>query len=325
MKHRILDLLYKNIGSFVSGQRICEELGISRTAVWKHVKGLNSEGYSIFSSGGKGYKIADIPDILNDYEIKRRLEKKIPVYFFESLDSTNNRAKEVAQGSDDEVCLVACSVQHGGRGRLGRTFESANDKGVWCSFIFKPHIEPENALLITIAAATAVAITLEDAYEIKPGIKWPNDIIVNGKKVCGILSEMNCETNSINYIILGIGINISQGPDDFTKETAMIADSMYRITGQKVLRSEIIASLCYNIQEIYSTILKGSSNKILEAWKRYTITDGEEISILKNGESIDARAIGINNQGMLIVEYENGIRKEYNSGEISIKRIRDRK
>ncbi|MBN1623707.1 MAG: biotin--[acetyl-CoA-carboxylase] ligase [Clostridia bacterium] len=324
MKHRILDLIYKNIGSFVSGQRICEELCISRTAVWKHIKSLNAEGYKIVSSEGKGYKLTDTPDILNDYEITRRLVKNIPVYFYERLDSTNNKAKELAQDSNDEICLVVCSIQQGGRGRMGRMFESANDKGVWCSFILKPHIEPENALLITIAAATAVAKTLETAYEIKPGIKWPNDIIIKGKKVCGILSEMNCETNSINYIILGIGINISQKPDDFTKETAMIADSMYGITGQKMLRSEIIASLCYNIQEVYSAILKGNSDEILKNWKRYTITDGEEISILKNGESISAKAIGINYQGMLIAEHENGSRKEYNSGEISIKRIKNR-
>ncbi len=257
-------------------------------------------------------------------EIVRRLKEDIPVRFYKNLESTNDKAKEIAIVTNDEISLIACSVQRGGRGRMGRSFESENDKGVWCSFILKPHIEPENALLITIAAATAVSRTIETAYGVKPGIKWPNDIIINNKKVCGILSEMNCETNSINYIILGIGINISQSHEDFSKDVVKIADSMYGITGQKLPRSEIIASLCYNIQEVYRLILNRETDEILELWKRYTITDGEEISILKNGDIISARAIGINSSGMLIVEYEDGTAKEYNSGEISIKRITDK-
>ena len=323
MKYKILDLLYKNKGSFVSGQKICDELGISRTAVWKHIKTLGEEGYNIVSTGGKGYSLTYGKDILNGYEIERRLREYIPVFFYKELDSTNDKAKELVSSLKNEISLITCSVQRSGRGRMGRTFESANDKGAWCSFVLKPRMEPEKALLITIAAAAAVSLTLEKAYKIKPGIKWPNDIIVSGKKVSGILSEMNCETNFINYIVIGIGINVSQEKKDFSEEVSLTAGSMYGLTGIKIPHSEIIASLCYNIQEVYRLIKDGNSEKILELWKRYTITDGEEIKIFRNGEAVVVRAIGINANGSLIVEYKDGARKEYNSGEISIKRLTD--
>ena len=325
MKYKILEILYKNSGSYVSGQMICNNLDISRTAVWKHVKNLIEEGYNITSTSGKGYLIEEGSDVLNSYEIKRKLKIDLPVIFYQKLESTNNEAKKLAPGIRDEISLVTCSVQEGGRGRMGRVFESFNNKGAWCSFILKPHIEPAKALLITIASAIAVSITLEDVYGIKPGIKWPNDIIINNKKVCGILSEMNCETNSINYIILGIGINVSQEQKDFTKETGRIAASMYGLTGLSVPRSEIIASLCYNIQEVYRWVLEGNTKEILGLWKKYSITDGKIITILKNNNMIIAKATGIDEQGMLNVELDDGRIEKYNSGEISIRGIMNRK
>jgi len=323
MRYRILDLLYADQGKYVSGQMICDELDVSRTAVWKHVNMLRDEGYDITSSGGHGYSLGETKDILNSYEIGRRIGFSIPVHFFDSLDSTNNKAKEIAASGKSGISLVVCSRQEGGRGRMGRTFESANDKGAWCSFILKPEMDPEKALLITVAAAVAVAGTIEEAYGIKAGIKWPNDIIIDDRKVCGILTEMNCETNVINYIVLGIGINLLQEKEDFTDDVSMIAGSMYGITGLRVPRSEIIASLCYNIQEVYRLVLNDEADKILELWNEYNITDGREIVIIRNGESMEAKAIGITRKGSLVARSADGGMNEYNSGEISIRRIQD--
>ena len=324
MRYKILEMINMGNGEPVSGQEICRKLGISRTAVWKHIKKLNEEGYYIESINGKGYFSAADNDVLNEYEIKKRLKSEIPVFFYDHVDSTNEIASRIAGETSHYLALVACSVQESGRGRMGRKFESSNEKGVWCSFVFKPKIEPEKAILATIAAAGAVAETINDLYGIQAGIKWPNDIIYRNKKVCGILSEMKCETNLIKYIIIGIGINVRQKKNDFSKETSSIAGSLKELTGIEQPRSEIISALCYNIQEILRDVVDGNTERILALWNKYNITDGKEIIIQKEGKEISAKAIGINKKGNLLVETSDGVLMKYNSGEISIRGIMNR-
>jgi len=319
MKSRILDILYKNIDNPVSGQVLSQVLGVSRTAVWKHIKGLISDGYVIESSGGKGYKLIK-SDVLNDYELKKRLGD-IPFMYKKSVDSTNTLAKQIAGSIDSEFMLVTAQIQEAGRGRLGRSFESDNDKGIWCSFVLKPGMNPENALIITIASATAVCKTLEKICGIKTGIKWPNDIVIKGKKICGILSEMSCETGAIEYIVVGIGINLSQEAGDFTPEVAEIATSVLAETRQRFSRAEIISSLCYNMQEVYRLVKSGDNSEITKRWKTYSVTDGKMIKIIKNGRQAKARADGIDEKGRLIITDADGNRTIYNSGEISVRGI----
>jgi len=320
MKNKILDILYKNEGSAVSGQELSRILGVSRTAVWKHVKALISEGYKIISRGGKGYSLTP-SDILNKYELGRHLEPGMPFVFRKTVGSTNNLAKETARDNMDEFMLVTAENQESGRGRLGKSFESDNNKGAWCSFILKPGMTPENALIFTVAAATAVCKTLEQTCGLKAGIKWPNDIITNKKKVCGILSEMSCETGAIDYIIVGIGINVLQKDEDFSPEVSKIATSVLSETGRKIRRTEIISSLCYNMQEIYGLVKAGAMDEIAKRWKKYSVTDGKMIKIIKNGSEIKALAEGIDEKGRLVVTGNNGETVTYNSGEISVRGI----
>jgi len=320
MKNKILDILYKNEGNAVSGQELSRVLGVSRTAVWKHIKSLISEGYKITSRRGKGYSLA-ASDILNNYELRKHLTPGMPFIFRKTVGSTNNLAKETARGNKNEFMLVTADNQESGRGRLGKSFESDNNKGVWCSFILKPGMTPENALIITVAAATAVCKTLEQTCGLKAGIKWPNDIIANKKKVCGILSEMSCETGVIEYIIVGIGINVLQKDEDFSPEVSKIATSVLSETRRKIPRAEIISSLCYNMQEIYRLVKADAMDEISKRWEKYSVTDGKMIRIIKNGFEIKALAEGIDEKGRLVVTDDNGETATYNSGEISVRGI----
>lgn len=320
MKDRILDILYENEGRAISGQLLSEELGVSRTAVWKHIRNLISEGYDIEGSGGRGYVLREA-DVLNEYELIKELPSGIPFVFRKSVGSTNNLAKETARANEAEFMLVTADIQDSGRGRLGRNFESDNNKGTWCSFIMKPGLAPEDALIITVAAATAVCRTLNDVCGLKSGIKWPNDIIVNGRKICGILSEMSCETGAIEFIIAGIGINVNQEADDFSPEVSLTATSVMQETGHRYRRTQIISSLCYNMQEIYGLVRDRRNNEIVKKWNEYSVTDGQTVRILKNGEEIIARADGIDERGRLVVTGPDGKTVTYNSGEISVRGI----
>ncbi len=319
MKTKILDILYENKNSPVSGQSFAEILGVSRTAVWKHIKSLISDGYSIKSYSGKGYCLEE-KDIINEYELKK-CNLNIPIFYEKIIDSTNNLAKKSNVESDFAVFIA--EIQKNGRGRLGRNFESENNKGVWISFLMKPDMPPEDALIITIASATAVCKTFEEIYGIKAGIKWPNDIILSEKKVCGILSEMSCETNAIDYIVVGIGINVSQKQSDFSKEVSKIATSLLIETQKNVRRTKIISSLCYNMQEIYSLLKKGDNDEIIRRWKVFNITDNKKIKIIKNGDVITVTSIGIDKKGRLIVEDAKGEKLVYSSGEISVRGVMD--
>jgi len=320
MKSKILNILYENINLPVSGPNLSRRLDVSRTAVWKRIKALVEEGYNIKSAVGKGYILTE-SDVLNEYELIKQLGSLIPFLFKKSIGSTNTLAKETARKTNNEFMLVTAENQEAGRGRLGRSFESDNNKGIWCSFILKPGMTPESALIITIASATAVCKTLEDACGLKTGIKWPNDIIVDNKKICGILSEMSCETGAIEFIVVGIGINMSQKVEDFSKEVSKIATSVLNETGHRYSRAEIISSLCYNMQEIYGLVKTGEVEEILKRWKKYTVTDGKKIRIIKNSDEIIAQAEGIDEKGRLVTSDESGNMTTYNSGEISVRGI----
>lgn len=319
MRNKILDILYENKGNPVSGQTFADTLGVSRTAVWKHIKSLTAEGYDIKSSGGVGYSLAE-SDVLNEYELSKRLGNDIPFIFKDSVDSTNTLAKMTASDNEAEFMLVTAGVQNMGRGRLGRNFESGNNRGAWCSFVLKPDMAPEEALMITVASATAVCKTLEEARGLQTGIKWPNDIVSGGRKICGILSEMTCETGAIEYIVVGIGINVGQEKKDFSPEVAKTATSLFMETGARFRRADIICSLCYNMQEVYGLVKEHNTDEILRRWSKYTVTDGKMIKVIKNGVETTARAIGIDEKGRLLIE-QDGVTAVYNSGEISVRGI----
>lgn len=332
MKQQVLQELKLNSGRFISGEDLSKVLGVSRTSIWKYIKEFKREGYNIVSSSKKGYMLVSIPDIICANEISYNLSTKIlgrKIVYFDSIGSTNTYAKKLGNENCEEGTIVVADMQTDGRGRLGRQWSSAAGKGIWMSIILKPDIEPEAAQIITIAAAVAVVAALKSATGIDAGIKWPNDIILDGRKVCGILTEMNSEMERVNFIVLGIGINVNQSMQDFPESIRDLATSLKIQLMQEnrpsasteINRSEIIKSLLYELERIYSKINKGFISEIIEEWKKYSVTLGKEVRIISKSTDFTGMATDITSEGKLVITCNDGEIREVVSGEVSVRGI----
>ena len=328
MKREILLKLKNSPLEYISGEHLSTVLGVSRTAIWKVINELKEEGYVIESSSKKGYRLSLTSDVLNSFEISEELKTKAlgrNVVYLNRIDSTNNYAKKIALEGCEEGTLVVADYQTCGRGRLGRDWNSPDKKGVWMSLVLRPGIPFAEVQIITLAASVAVVQALYDVAQIEAGIKWPNDIIINGKKVCGILVEMNMEIDRINFLVLGIGLNVNQEKDDFSQELLDKAVSLKMHVeetsdSQKILkRNELIAVILLKFEEIYDKVKSGTFEDIISEWKKYSVTLGKEVNITYKNEQYRGVAENIAKDGKLIVKCEDGTVKEVFSGEISVR------
>lgn len=229
MKYEIVELLKEAASGYVSGGELGRRFCISRTAIWKHIEELRQEGYSIEASSRKGYRLLPTDDKLNSYEITRELGTMTvgrEVQFFDTIDSTNNHAKKLAFGGCVDGMSVIAGQQMSGRGRLGREWVSPPDKGIYISIVLRPDIAPAQTQILTLVTAVATVKAISKVTGVQPGIKWPNDLVIDGKKVCGILLEMSSEADRVNYIVIGIGINYSQNAEEFPPELSNRAISL---------------------------------------------------------------------------------------------------
>ena len=306
MIYKILELLEKSEG-FLSGEEISEKLGITRSAVWKHIKSLKKAGYAVVSVPSKGYKIEYAPDKINP----ERIRKFVPgeLYFFEKTASTNIEAK-LSENAPDKSVFIA-ETQTDGRGRLGRKWLSSKDGGVYMSIYLKPDIPPYKVSALTLVAGLAVQRAIENTT-----IKWPNDVLFSGRKVAGILTEMSAEIDRVGYVVVGIGVNVNT--EAFSIDLVRKATSMYLETGKKYERESVINSILENFWQIYDEFLKGNFAKIRREYMRCCATLRKEVVIIKNDEEIVARAVDITENGELVVE-KDGKRFSVNSGEVSVR------
>lgn len=325
MKYIVLDALRDAMPSYVSGEELSRKLKVSRTAVWKYINELKLEGFDIASSSRKGYRLVDEPDILNTHLLTSNLNTCTvgrEVIYFDEVDSTSIKAKEIAADVSDGTVVVA-GRQSSGRGRLGRKWESKAGSGIYMSVILKPEIPPEEVQLITLAASVAVVSALKEAAGIGAGIKWPNDIILGGRKVCGILTEMSSEMERVNYVILGIGINFSQEPWDFPEELRDKAISVKEyVLGnnmQLCKKAELARSVFTRLDEVYKMLLEGRKQEIVELWKSMSVTLGRDVSVTGKGSAYTGKAVDITGDGRLVVLCSDGIHKEIISGEVSVR------
>jgi BirA family biotin operon repressor/biotin-[acetyl-CoA-carboxylase] ligase len=334
MKEKVLQALKENTQEYVSGEALSELMGVSRTAVWKYISELKKEGYVIESSPKKGYRIMPVYDMLNEYEIRWGLKTKIigrDIRYFNAIDSTNNYAKKIAYEGCDEGTVVVADCQTAGRGRLGRAWDSAGGKGIWMSVVLKPSIAPENVQIITLAASVAVARAIAGTCGIRTGIKWPNDIVLDGKKVCGILTEMNSEMERVNFLVLGIGINVNHEEGDFPDEIKDRATSLkcYADSGREASkkeghgsvfpRSQIIGRILLELEEMYSKINKGFTDEIIDEWRSYSATLGRKVKITGRDGEYEGTAKDVTRDGKLVVDCTDGITREVVSGEVSVR------
>ena len=217
MKAEILKML-RETDSYVSGQELCNKFGVSRTAVWKAINQLKENGYEIEAVQNKGYHLLSAPDVMDVTELESIHSTEwagCELYYYDSIDSTNTKAKELAEDGHPSGTLVVADQQTAGKGRRGRSWESPTGTGIFMTLMLKPEINPNNASMLTLVAAMATTRAIRRVTGVPAMIKWPNDIVMNGKKVCGILTEMSAQFDYINHIVIGIGINVHN--EDFRK------------------------------------------------------------------------------------------------------------
>lgn len=322
MKEEIISLLKKNKNEFISGEDISSVLGISRAAVWKYMKVIKEDGYNIESVSRKGYKLISSPDLLTFEEINPYLSTNYigkQIIYFNSIDSTNNEAKKLANSGCLEGTVIISEEQTMGRGRLGRNWVSPKFKGIWMSIVLRPNIDPMNVAKITQVGAAAVLRAIKE-QGINAHIKWPNDIVLNNKKVCGILTEMSGEINNINYVVMGIGVNVNIDKEDFPKDIQEIATSLKIEEGKGIKRKTLVASILNNLEELYDEFTKNEDIKTsIDICRENSILIGKTIKIINRSNVIMAEAINLSDDGKLIVKYEDGSIHEVISGEVSIR------
>ncbi len=320
MRDKILEELYTNKGQHTSGEVLSEKLGVSRTAVWKHINALKERGYNIETTPRKGYMLLEMEDKLLPKEIEVLLSNNMigkQIICFDSIDSTNTYAKKEVNNLMDGAIILS-EEQLDGRGRRGKNWSSPRGTGIWMSLVLKPNIPPTEGVKATQIAAAAVCKAIRELTGLDALIKWPNDIVINGKKVCGILTEMAGQLNEIDYIIVGIGINVNM--DTFPEELKEIATSLLIEVGHKIDRKDLVVSILKNFEVLYSSYIKDLNlTETLTIVKDYSALIGKEIRIIQGTLEKRARAIDIDNEGFLIVELEDGSRELIFSGEVSIR------
>lgn len=319
MKHKIIDRLHEEDG-FISGEKLSEEFGLSRTAIWKHVNALREDGYEIESVTRRGYRLISSPDIINYDEVKGELTASLigkKLIHFQSVGSTNDKAKELAVKAEEGTVIVA-EEQTSGKGRLGRSWSSPGRKGIYASIILKPDMEPFNAAKLTLLGAAAVALALEDCG-IESQIKWPNDIIINGKKAAGILTEMSSELGIVNYIILGIGINVNQSVEELPPELVDRATSLMIAAGKAIQRKHLLAQVLNRLDELYVQFKEtGDIDQALDICRERSAVIGKDIIVVQGRKQRPGHAVSINHDGELMVRFDEGL-EQVISGEVSIR------
>lgn len=327
MKRKVLEALKKNKETFISGEELSRKIGVTRTAVWKHIKQLKEEGYEIESVSRKGYRLLKEPDTLDPnalvIEVGSNCIGKY-IHHFDSIDSTNTIAKKMAAEGAFEGTVIIAEEQTGGRGRLGRSWISPKGTGIWMSIVLRPNIEPTEAAKITQITAAAVATAIRKVTGCNVGIKWPNDIIIHKKKVCGILTEMSAELNSVNYIIVGIGINVNVDFEDFPEEVRKIATSIKICSGKEVSRKDIVKEILHEFQKLYVDFIENKNiKKSIHICKNYSVTLGKQVKIKNRDKEMIAEAVDLTEDGQLVIKNEWGEIQTVISGEVSVRGITD--
>ena len=322
MKEEILRLL-RSADGYISGQELCNRFGVSRTAVWKAINQLKEAGYEIEAQQNKGYRLMAAPDLMTEAEIKSLMHTDWvakEVLYFDTIDSTNTKAQELAEKGYPSGTLVVADKQESGKGRRGRSWVSPSGTGIFMTLMIKPDINPNNASMLTLVAALAVAKAITSVTGEEAMIKWPNDIVINGKKVCGILTEMNAQFDYINHIVVGIGINVHN--ESFPEEISQMASSlMIEAGGKRFHRAQIIAETMSYFEQYYDTFLKTQDlSALVREYDKLLVNRNKSVRVLDPKEPFDGKAMGITPKGELIVDTWES-RKLVSSGEVSVRGI----
>ena len=322
IKADVLKALEQADGNYISGNQLATEAGISRTMIWKIIGQLKTEGYSVEAVTNHGYRlIKENSDAVNKSEIEKYLKTKVlgrKLEVYTETDSTNNRAKFLAVNENaPDGTLIVAEKQTGGRGRMGRTFESPFGSGIYFTVVLRRHLEMQSAPLITSCVAVAVAEAIEKLSGADTKIKWVNDVFINDKKVCGILTEagMNFETRQLDYAVVGIGINTGLVENSLSNDVLNVATSIEAETGIRVKRAELVAEVMNGFEKHLETL---ESKDYMNEYRKRSLIIGKRIVVSKGNSEKEAIADDIDNNAFLIVKYDDGTTETLSSGEARI-------
>ncbi len=321
IRKKVLQALSESNQEFLSGQALADISGCSRTAIWKHIEELRKEGFVLEAVRKKGYRIIETPDGVTESNIRLGLQTKTlgtVIHYEESVKTTQKIAHMLASEGAVEGTLVIADEQTAGRGRMMREWHSSKGTGVWMSLILKPLLPPQKAPQFTLITAVAVVQAIEEASDLHPQIKWPNDILIDGKKVTGILTELQAESDKINSIIIGIGMNVNQTKEHFPDEIQEIATSLSIEQGEPLSRSFVVQKVLERIEALYSLYMKEGFTPIKLLWESYAISIGKKIRARTINGTIEGRALGITEEGVLKIEDTSGIVHQIYSADIEV-------
>ncbi|MDE6502480.1 MAG: biotin--[acetyl-CoA-carboxylase] ligase [Ruminococcus sp.] len=323
VKETLLETLAGSDGEYISGAMLAEKIGVSRNAVWKAVKSLETEGYSIEAVTSKGYRLSAENNRLSEKLIQPFLKtedfgKKIVI--LEETDSTNNYAKEIASSGALHGTVVIADSQSSGKGRLGRSFVSPKGKGLYMSVVVRPDFDIQTASMITSATACAVAVAVEKLCRSEVNIKWVNDLYMNGRKICGILTEasLGMEMKSIDYAVIGIGINVRSAGGGFSRELRVSATSVEDETGLRINRNRLCAEVLNSLEKYLSGI---ESRNYIREYRNREILTGNTITANVDGSTVIAFAEGIDDNANLVIKLPDGTIRHLSSGEANLCRV----
>ena len=293
MKGQILKAL-RECGGYLSGETLSKQLGISRVSIWKHIRSLKEDGYVIEASP-KGYRLVSSPDLLLPYEFPG-LEQRI--HYFPEIGSTMDAARELAKKGAEEGTIVIAEAQTRGRGRLSREWLSP-EGGIYFTLVLRPRISPAYAPRINLLASIAVAIAVRKLFGLNAELKWPNDVLIEGKKVCGRLAEMDAEMDVVNFVNVGIGVNINTSIPQFEE----MATSLKDVLGREISRKEFLRALLGEIEQRLPLLMK---TDLLKEWKKLSTTLNRNVRVMSLGEDVIGQAIDIDATGALILKSQDG-------------------
>ncbi|HHL39644.1 MAG TPA: biotin--[acetyl-CoA-carboxylase] ligase [Deltaproteobacteria bacterium] len=306
----IVGLLKQRAGRWHSGQALSSELGLSRTAVWKHIKGLRRAGYAIEASPSRGYRL-DLSRLpFNAVEIGAGLATEFvgrSLHFHEELDSTNRTAHELAAAGAPEGAAVVAESQRAGRGRLGRRWHSPPGLNIHTSIVLRPAVEPHRAHGLTLMAAVALAETIASTAGVRPALKWPNDVLIEGRKTAGILLELVSEADRVGFVVVGMGVNVNSTADDFPPELRGRATSLRQAAGTELSRTALLQALYLNVEKWYKVLLHAGLGPVLDAWRGYFGHEGRTVRVRGlGGETVEGVCAGVDSDGALLVRRPSG-------------------
>lgn len=321
IRMKVLDAFTNAGETFLSGQHLADVIGCSRTAVWKHMEELRKEGFELEAVQRKGYRIVKTPEKITADEIRLGLRTSFigrNIHYEDSVGTTQKIAHRLAYEDVPEGTVVIAEEQISGRGRMNRKWHSPKYTGIWMSLILRPNIPLTKAPQLTLLTAVSVVQAIEDLAGLTPEIKWPNDILLNGKKIAGILTELQAESDRIHSIIIGMGINVNQKLTDLPLDLQKTASSLLIEKGEEISRASLIKSIFSQFEKLYSLYLDKGFLPIKLLWESYAISIGKQIKARTLLGTIEGKALGITDDGVLLIKDKDGVIHQIYSADIEL-------